>query len=202
MLLGIIRRAVTLSQARRVEAQYGDRVLRESTTLRVAVEVWSDVASTRGLGFRSGDSGPLLHGDLASGGAFEMGVYSREEDGQYATLATVRLPSPLPGQLVLRPHEPWTRALAAVRRPPAELPAELTSTFHVRAKPSDLATRVLTPKLQALLALLADRNPQIHAGGDEVSLVLEGVELAHERVEAIVDAFDTLFPVATGPYRR
>lgn len=195
-------RLLNLSQKRHREAAYGDRVLRESTTLRVASEVWSDVASTRGLGFRSSDSGPLLHGDLRSGGAFEMGVYERDEDGQYATLASMRLTTKLAGDLVVRPHAPWTRALARVRRPPPGLPEALTASYAVRAKPPELAERILGEKMQGLFELFADRSPALHAHGDEVAFVLEGVELAHERVEAILDAFETLAPVPTGPYRR
>ena len=202
MFLGIIRRAITMSQARRVASAYGDRVLRESSTLRVATEVWSDVASSRGLGFRSSDAGPLLHGELPSGASFEMGVYARDEDGQYATLATVKLLAPLAGEVVLRPHEPWTRALSALARPPRGLPASLTDRFVVRARPPELAEKVLSPALAALLELLVDRRPEVHASGQEISLVLEGVELAHERVEAVVEALDGLAPaLGAGPYR-
>lgn len=170
----------------------GDRVLRESTTLRVASEVWSDVASSRGLGFRSSDSGPLLHGDLPCGLAFEMGVYARDEDGQYATLAAVRLATALPGRVSVRPHEPWTRLLEAVVKPPPGVPAELGRTFQVRARPPELAAIVLSDEVVALLQLLQERSPEVHAREDEIAFVLEGVELAHERVEAILDALDSL----------
>lgn len=203
VLLGIIRRAITMSTARQKAGQYGDRVLRESSTLRVASEVWSDVASTRGLGFRSSDAGPHLHGDLPSGVAFEMGVYARDEDGQYTTLAAVRLPSALAGKVVVRPHEPWTRALASFRRGPPGVPAELLAGYDVRSSPPELAAAVLGPRLRELLSLMSDRRPEVHAKEDEVALVLEGVELTHERVEAIVDALGGLGPVvATGPYGR
>lgn len=203
MLLGLIRRAITMSTARQKASQYADRVLRESSTLRAAAEVWSDVASTRGLGFRSSDAGPLLHGDLPSGVAFEMGVYARDEDGQYATLAAVRLPAALAGTVVARPHEPWTRAFASVRRAPPGLPEELLGTHDVRSSPPELAATVIGPKLRELFALMADRRPELHAKEDEVALVLEGVELAHERVEAILDALGALGPApAMGPYGR
>ncbi len=202
VLLGIIRRAVSMSQARRMASALGDRVLRESTTLRVASEVWSDVASARGLGFRSSDSGPLLHGDLPSGVAFEMGVYARDEDGQYATLAAVRLPTKLPGRASVRPHEPWTRVLEAVVKPPPGVPAELAQRFQVRARPPELVRMLLSDEIVALLQLVLERSPELHAHDDEVALVLEGVELAHERVEAILDALDTLARrVPDGPYR-
>ena len=45
----------------------GNRIVRESTTLRVTENVWADVASATGLGFRFGDAGPLLYGEI--GGA-------------------------------------------------------------------------------------------------------------------------------------
>jgi hypothetical protein len=192
VLLGMIRRAINMSTARHVASQYGDRVLRESKTLGVAVEVWSDVASSRGLGFRTSDAGPLLHGDLPSGVAFEMGVYARDEDGQYATLAAVRLPAALAGTVVVRPHEPWTRALAVVSGAPKGLPPSVTTVHAVRSRPPELASILFTPAVVALLETLGDRRPELHAREEEVALVLEGVELAHERVEAIVDALDSV----------
>ena len=197
---GIIRRSIEASQARRVASTRADRILRGSSALGAAVEVWSDVASSRGFGLRTDDAGPVLHGDLRSGGAFEMAVCS-DSEGQYTTLAATRLPAPLVGSVVVRPHEPWTRLLAFLVRPPSDLPKELTSVFFVRSS-ATAATTVLTPKVQALLALVSDRLPQVQATGEDVLLVLEGVELLHERVEAILDAFDTLSPIATGPYRR
>lgn len=196
-----IRRAVEIAQARRVASAQADRALRESSALRAAVEVWSDVASSHGFGLRTDDAGPTLHGDLRSGGAFEMGVCS-DKDGGYATLAAVHLPTPLRGSVLVRPHEPWTRLLARVMRPPKDLHAEITSAFFVRSKPADTAAVLLTPKLQALLALVSDRRPQMQAKDEDVLLVLEGIELVHERVEAILDAFETLLPIASGPYRR
>ena len=199
---GILRRSIEASQARRVASAHGDRILRESSALHAAAEVWSDVASSRGFGLRNeDDAGPVLHGDLRSGGAFEMGLCIRQ-DGQYETLAGVRLPVPLTGSVVVRPHEPWTRVLAWIVRPPSDLPSELTSAFFVRSTPAAAAVTVLTPKLQAVLALLSDRLPQVRASGEDMLLVLEGVELVHERVEAILDAFEAILPVAAGPYRR
>jgi hypothetical protein len=128
-----------------------------------------------------------------------MGVYARDEDGQYTTLAAVRLPTALPGVVVVRPHEPWTRAFAAVSRAPRGVPASIASVHSVRSRPPELVSVLLTPAVVALLEAASDRRPELHAREEEVALVFEGVELAHERVEAIVDALDSVAAALARP---
>lgn len=183
---------------------FNNQVFRETSALRASAEVWSDVASSQGLGFRYGDSGPLLHGDLASGAALEIGVYEGKVDGAYRTAARARAAeaSVVPGSVVVRPHTGLTRALGRVWAVPPNIPAEIAARYFVRADPPERAAQVLGPDMQAALVEQADRGAELYAEHGEVTLVLEGIELQHERLERIVTALaEATKPPPASPYR-
>ncbi len=197
-----LRFAFNLFAARRDRDELANRTLRESATLRAAADVWSDVASMRGLGFRSNDAGPLLYGDLPSGATLEVRVFETSDTGEYRTVATAR-PSPHPpsadprrqtrrqGRVLVRPHDAVTRIASRLRRAPA-LDAEVLERFFVRATPPSIARERLPRRVIELLMTLSDRAPHLYLEEEDVRLVLEGVELVHERMEAIVDGLSEL----------
>jgi hypothetical protein len=187
-----LRYALNLYTARRQRDDYANRVMRESTTLRAAEDVWSDVASSLGLGFRSADAGPLLYGDLASGAALEIGVLETIEDGTYRTVAKARGESNAKGRILVRPHDPLTRLARRVLAPPPGIDEAWLERFFVRAKPPEIARERLTASTLDLLVALADRVPHLYWEDGEVALVLEGVELVHERLERIIDALTAM----------
>lgn len=187
-----LRYALNLFSARREASAYGDRTLRESSTLRAAAEVWSDVASSAGLGYRTTDGAPLLYGDLPSGAQLEVSVYETKDTGEYRTVATARPASPRPGRLIVRAHDPWTRVLSRALRPPPGVPRDIGARFFVRASPVELAAELLDEAIARALVALADRRPRLSWEDGEVELVLEGVELVHERLEILVAALSAL----------
>lgn len=188
-----LRHVLKLYTARREEAARGDRVMRQSTTMRAAGDVWSDVASARGLGFRSGDAGPLLYGDLASGGTLEIGLFETNYSDVYCTVATVRGrdEAAKKGELSARPHDFGTRLLRIVT-PQPELGAELLARYFFRSKPAGLAEALLGDEARAVLLEQVDRAPRLFWENGTSTLVLEGVELVHERIERIVAALDAI----------
>jgi hypothetical protein len=186
------RYALKLFAARRERAQYADRVLRESATLRAAEEIWSDVASSRGLGFRSSEAGPLLYGDLESGAALEIVVLETADDGSYRTVAKARGEGAAAGRVLVRPHGAMTRLAERVLAPPAGLAAGWSERFFVRAKPPELARARLSEKILDVMVELEDRAPHLYWDDGEAMIVLEGVELVHARIDAVVTALSEL----------
>lgn len=181
----------------RAVRQYGDRVLRESSVLNATREVWSDVASELGLGFRSGDSGPFVHGELSSGAALEILVLANDE-GHYHTLARARKSGARSDRLTVRPHDPWTRVRSYVVRAP-NVDESFTARFDVRASSDTIARSVLTEGVRDLIGQLASRRPELDVDADEITLVLEGVELAHDNLRAIIAMLDALMGAPSTP---
>jgi hypothetical protein len=179
--------------AQREKAQFGDRVMRESSTMRAAESVWSDVASSRGLGFRSGDAGPLLYGDLSSGGEIEIGLYSTNYSDVFCTVATVRgrEASAQKGEVSMRPHALGTRLLR-VLVPQPDLGDEIRERFFFRSKPPELAPRLFGERARAMILEQADRAPRFFWEDGTSTLVLEGIELVHERIERVVLALEDI----------
>lgn len=188
-----MRQVLNLYMKQRERSQYADRTLRESSTWRAAESVWSDVASSRGMGFRSGDGGPLLYGDLASGGDLEVGVYEAAHSDVYCTVASVRgrQDRAKKGELSCRPHDMGTRVLRLVVRQP-DLRPEVLARYFFRSSPLELATKLLGARPQTMLCDLADRLPRLFWQDGSTTLVLEGIELTHERLEAMIVALTEL----------
>jgi hypothetical protein len=184
-----LRQVLKLYEKQREQSQRGDRVLREDSTMRSAESVWSDVASSRGMGFRSGDAGPLLHGDLSSGGAIEIGLYEAAHSDVYCTVATIRGREDLAlgGELSCRPHDAVTRLLRMFRKQP-ELREEVLARYFFLSSPVELATKLLGNRPQKMLCDLSDRGPRLYWEKGATTLVLEGIELVHERLEAMIEA--------------
>lgn len=193
ILIGRIIKMYTERQSKRA---HGERVLRQSSTLSAANEVWSDVAASLGLGFRAGDSGPLLHGELPGGARLEIGVYERDEDtGGYVTVASAaRDPEGArpEGSLELRPLE-GLRRVARTFVGAKNVPSELAELYLVRASDDALVTRLLDHEpVKTALVASRDRAPMVLWEGGDATMALEGVELTHERLEEIVRALDSL----------
>mgnify|MGYP000855451086 CR=1 FL=1 len=162
----------------------GNRIVRESTTLRVAEGVWADVASETGLGFKWTDAGPLLYGDLGRA-VIEAGVYESKEDGSYRTVVQARIEGAPPGKLVIAPRSPANRVVSWLVKPPPGLPAELDAAFFVRATPPEVASLVGAGLAEALVAN-KDRAPVLDVENGACTVVLEGVEMVQERLEALL----------------
>jgi hypothetical protein len=184
--------------ARREKAQAGDRIFRESSTMRAAESVWSDVASEKGMGFRSGNGGPLLYGDLPSGGEVEFGLFETNYSDVYCTVATVRgrEDKAKKGTVSVRPHDLGTKLLEVFGRP--ELPADFLQAFFVKAKPVAIAGVVLGEEARAMLLEQTDRAPRYFYEDGSSTLVLEGIELVHERIGRIVEALSAIDAAAHG----
>jgi hypothetical protein len=189
-----LRNVMKMYLAQRERAQAGDRVMRESTTMHGAESVWSDVASSKGMGFRAGDAGPLLYGDLASGGEIEMALFTTDYSEVYCTVATVRgrEERARQGEVSVRPHAIATRLLRVIVAQP-ELPAELLARYFFRGRPPELAAHLFGgERAQAMLLEQVDRAPRFFFEAGSSTLVLEGVELVHERLERLVDALSEI----------
>jgi hypothetical protein len=184
-----LRQVLKLYEKQREQSQRGDRVLREDSTMRSAESVWSDVASSRGMGFRSGDAGPLLYGDLSSGGEVEIGLYEAAHSDVYCTVATVRgrEDKALGGEVSCRPHDVGTRLLRMIVKQP-ELREEVLARYFFRSSPVDLAPKILGKRPQTMLCDLSDRLPRLYWEKGTTTLVLEGIELVHERLETMIEA--------------
>lgn len=195
----LLRGLMNIYTNQRAARQYGDRVFRESSVLRATYEVWSDVASELGLGFRSGDSGPLVHGELSSGAALEVLVLENDE-GHYHTLARARKSGARSGALTLRPHDPWTRVRSYLIRT-TDLDPTFTARFDVRASSDAVAKSVLSETVRDLVGRLEARRPELDVDADEATLVLEGVELEHDNLYAVIAMLDELMGATPAPYR-
>lgn len=193
----LLRGLMNMYTNQRAARQYGDRVLRESSVLKATYEVWSDVASELGLGFRSGESGPLVHGELSSGAALEILVLENDE-GHYHTLARARKAGARSGQLTLRPHDPWTRVRSYLVRAPNVEPT-FAARFDVRASSDAVVRAVLTDKVRRFVEAFEPRRPELDVEPDEVTLVLEGVELEHDNLRAVVSMLDELTGLTPEP---
>jgi hypothetical protein len=189
----LIGRIIRLYTERQQKKKRGERVLRESTTLSAAAEVWSDVASTMELGFRSSDAGPLLYGELDGGPQLEIGVYEGEYDAAYRTVATTTAPEGAKkGNLVVQPLRGFARVAKALVGAP-DVPEALEALYFVRASDPALVTRFLHDEaVQRALVDLADRGPFLSWDDGSATLVLEGVELVHERMETLIRALSKL----------
>jgi hypothetical protein len=190
---------MNLASARQRASQYGDRILRESSVIRAASEVWSDVASTHGHGFRSGQAGPLLHGELPSGAVFQLTIVETDAEGEYRTLAKIHGKAGA-ANLDIRPHDVMSRALGFARKRPAGLDETFTARFSIKGPSAE----TLSPCVVETLLDLADRSPNLYGDGESVTLILEGVELVHTRIEAIIALLDALAggkPKGDGPFR-
>ena len=178
---------MNLYASSRESAQYGARMQRELSTTRVAENVWSDVASRRKLGFRSTNGGPLLYGELASGGEIEMGLYEAKDVEPLCTALFVKArEGALAGSLVVRPHNAATRLLGRITR------RSDLERFHVRAKPRELCATLLGPEMRSLLDESFDRAPQLHWSGGAITMVFEGVLMVHEQIEQLLDVLSAL----------
>lgn len=178
---------MNLYASRRESVQHGARVQRELSTTRVAENVWSDVASKRELGFRSTNAGPLLYGELPSGGEIEMGLYEAKDIEPLCTAVFVRSrEGALEGSIVVRPHNAATRLLDRITR------ASDLERFHVRSRPKELAAMLLGPEVRAMLQSSFDRVPQLHWSEGAITLVFEGVLMVHEQIEELLDAVSAL----------
>lgn len=185
----LIRSLMRLYETQRESRSVGTRVMRESSTLRVTEGVWAEVASARELGFRSNDGAPLLYGDLPSQAALEMAIYETNQ-GEYRTVATARFPEPRAGRLSVVPARGLARVGRALRPFPAASP-DFGARFFVRSKPGTL-TALLVPEVQAMLVDLGDREPSLYWSDETATLVLEGVEMVHERLEAVIDGLNAM----------
>lgn len=190
----------------RAARQYGDRVLRESSVLMTADDVWSDVASNLELGFRSGQGGPYVYGDLQSGATVEIEVRETVE-GEYRTVAKAssNAEGKVENELLVRPHDAFTRMLQKVLRAPAELDPGFRQLFFVRANRngSAHASATLSDAVRETILRLAHRRPELYADSKGATLVLEGVELVHEHLTDIVAMLTELTRTTTSnaPYR-
>ena len=189
----LIGRIIRMYTDRQQKKQRGERVLRDSSTLSAPSEVWSDLASTMELGFRSSDSGPLLYGELEGGPQLEIGVYEDEYDAAYRTVATTTAPEAAQhGHLVAQPLRGFARVAKAVVGA-KDVPEPLAALYFVRASEPALVTRFLHDEaVQRALVELADRAPFLSWDDGSATLVLEGVELVHERMETLIRALGKL----------
>ncbi len=179
----------------------GNRIVRESTTLRVTETVWADVASATGLGFRFGDAGPLLYGEIG-GATIEGGVYESKDDGGYRTVVQAKIAGGPPGKLTVSARTATTRLLGLVTRAPEATPAALAEAYFVRADPPALAPVLLGAELVDVLVASRDREPSLEYTDGTAWVVLEGVELMQERLEALARGLGAMARAdAPSPYR-
>lgn len=180
---------MNMYQNRLARKQYGERVVRESAVLRAADEVWSDVASTEGHGFRSNEAGPQLYGDFASGATFQLEILETEA-GEYRTVGSVRREGPdAKGTLRIAPRDALSRVLALTSAAPGRpLLPEFSARFVARAR----SHAPIPPSVQETLVALSDRSPRLYGDDGAYTLVLEGVELVHERVARVVELLGAL----------
>ncbi|AKU98846.1 hypothetical protein AKJ09_05510 [Labilithrix luteola] len=184
----LYRQLFRLYTSRHEKDAFADRILRESSTLRAAADVWSDVASNLGLGFRVLNGGPVIHGELRSGAELEIGIYETD-DGAYRTLASTEGGRGPMGRVLVKRHDALSRIKKVVSRAPEGLDEELRAGFSVTASPSELAKELLSlPAAKALFVDLSDRSPRLSYRTGSASIVLEGVELAHQRLELVIEA--------------
>src|SRR5690606_30260053 len=93
---------------------------------------------------------------------------------------------------MVRPHDPLTRLAERLLGAPPAAGARWRAQFFVRARPPEVAGRYLSPRALEVLEELADRAPRLFAEDGEVAIVLEGVELVHERLETIIALLSSL----------
>lgn len=176
---------MNLYASRRESQARGNRIVRELSTTRVAENVWSDVASKRRLGFKSTNAGPLLYGDLESGGELEMGLYEMKDVEPLCTAFFIGgREGALEASLTVRPHNPATRLLSRFGNVSME-------RFHVRARPAKIAS-LLLEEVRTMLDDAFDRSPQLFWKNGATTFVVEGVLLGHEQIERIIDALTYL----------
>lgn len=199
----LYRQLFNLYTSRHKKDAFADRILRESSTLRAAADIWSDVASNLGLGFRVVNGGPIIHGELRSGAELEVGVYETD-DGAYRTLASTEGGHGRTGRVLVKRHDALSRVKKVVVREPEGLDEELRASFSVAASPSELAKELLAlPAVKGLFVDIADRSPRVSYRSGSASILLEGVELAHQRLELVIEALAqmTSDPASEGIYR-
>lgn len=173
---------MNMVQNRQARKQYGERVVRESAVLRAADEVWSDVASTEGHGFRSSEAGPQLYGDFASGATFQLEILETET-GEYRTVGSARREGAgVKGMLRVVPRDPISRVLELTSAAPGPRLPEFAARFAARAR----GHAPIPSSVQEMLVTLSDRSPRLYGDDGAYTLVLEGVELVHDRVARVV----------------
>lgn len=155
----------------------------DTTIRRVAAGVWSEVGAVHGLELTA-DPELALTGAVR-GVACEIALVG--EGAATFTLCRGAHNRSLGGHLVLAPAS-FGRVVAARvtgRRVQTGHP-EFDESFVVVSDSRALADAFLSDEARPMLLATRSRNPHLAINGEVVSLELEGTEIAHENLHAIV----------------
>ncbi len=177
-------------------------MIRQSSALTSCLNVWADVASSKSIGFHEVNGAPRLYGDTRGGGELEI-VIMENKEGEYRTVALATRTATKEGQVFVATKSGAHKVLAVVTKAPKGLREELVERFFVRASSEECARDVLDDRVQSLLIDLADRAPELTWKNGRTVIVLEGIELVHERMERLVTALSEIgAPPVEAPYRE
>jgi hypothetical protein len=156
----------------------------QSTVPEVAARVWGEVASARGLAEIAAENGPLLS-------------FTGTVRGVPCTLDLLEVP----GSIVPRTRVAATRhddgqwlrvgTASAARRLGATLAGRRVATGDAGFDAAFVARgdgAVLDEVVRAALEAVGPRYPELRVAGAEVELTMEGAELVHECLGAVLDA--------------
>lgn len=153
------------------------------TIRRVAAGVWREVGASHGLELEA-DPDLVLSGTVR-GAACEITLVGMGTET--FTLARSKHDRSLGGRLVLAPASLARSVAAAVMWSRVRTgDREIDESFVVVSRPASLAEVFLGDEVRAALLAMRTRNPHLAIRGDTITLELEGTEMVHENLHAIV----------------
>jgi hypothetical protein len=156
----------------------------DPSTMAMVERVWMEVAEERGLSVDP--AGALgIRGDV-DGVPCEVEL-GEVEQGVSTVARAHRIPE-VAQRLSITPRD-WTakaRALLGAKGVSTGS-AEIDAAFVVTASPEDVARRALDDATRELLLAIASRRPHLDYDGSTVELRLDGAEMVHENLGAVLD---------------
>lgn len=155
----------------------------DATIRRVAAGVWMEVGAAHGLELTA-DPELALRGTIR-GVVCEIALVG--EGATTFTLGKGTHDRTLGGHLAIAPMS-FARAVAAhVTGSRVQTgDREIDESFIILSDPPLLADALLDDEVRAALLAMRSRNPHVAIEGDAITLELEGTEMVHENVHAIV----------------
>ncbi|MEJ7735572.1 MAG: hypothetical protein WKG00_41095 [Polyangiaceae bacterium] len=172
-----------------------------SSVFATAARVWSEVADARGL---EAVDDPMRR-ELRYAGAIrglpcELAL---EDTGEsFATWLTVERTADLPAAVrVVRAAPMAALAARILRRRHASGDADFDAVFLITSASALAVTMALDEDARAALLAVAHRLPELNVSSRAVALRMQGVELGHDALLALIDALVRAPTAAAMPYR-